>query len=53
MNDASRILAIDDDQPLLTFLEHALTELGVEVVTSQSANEGVRLYKEVILIWYL
>lgn len=46
MNDVSRILAIDDDGPLLAFLEQALTEFGAEVVTSQSATKGIQLYTE-------
>jgi DNA-binding NtrC family response regulator len=46
MKNEPRVLAIDDDELLLGFLKSALTEFGVEVVISQSAKEGIRIYQE-------
>lgn len=46
MVDQVRILVVDDDAPLLTFLEHALAEFGAEVVTAQRGDEGIQLYRE-------
>ncbi|MGA1197793.1 MAG: sigma-54-dependent transcriptional regulator [Candidatus Latescibacterota bacterium] len=46
MDDSVCILVIDDDEPLLMFLEQALTEFGACVITAQRGSEGLRLYQE-------
>lgn len=46
MDDRVCILVIDDDEPLLMFMEQALTEFGAHVVTALRGSEGIRLYQE-------
>ena len=40
------ILCIDDDQDILDFFEMVLGSKGYEVVTSATAEEGLKAYKE-------
>ena len=47
MSDAHKILCIDDDPDILSFLTIVLEKEGFEVHTAESAETGLVAYKEI------
>lgn len=41
-----RVLVIDDDRAVLYMIQHSLEQMGVEVVSAMSADEGLDLVKD-------
>ncbi len=46
MSDARKILCVDDDPDILSFLRIVLEKEGYEVHTAESAETGISAYKE-------
>jgi two-component system, NtrC family, response regulator GlrR len=47
MPDAKHvILCVDDDQDVLTYLRLTLESAGYQVVTAETAEEGIKVYKQ-------
>ncbi len=47
MSDAKVILSIDDDPDILDFMKTVLESKGYEVATAGTAEEGLKVYKQV------